>query len=197
MIDSSLNLKDKIVCAARTLFATKGVEHVSMRKVAECIGYSPTTIYLYFKDKNELLNYLVQEYYNLLITKSMPVLQRVPDNPLKALRDYLVLFVELGLKNQDYYQLMVSLFNKPSRNEDAKKQGLKVYSDLMGMVSACMDTGDIPRTSPEQVVQSLWAVLFGLTSLLTSHPKFDWQDKSKLLEFTIDTHLTGLRLLGS
>jgi AcrR family transcriptional regulator len=47
-------LRRKIFDAASELFAQEGYQNVSMRKIAERIEYSPTTIYLYFKDKNEL-----------------------------------------------------------------------------------------------------------------------------------------------
>ena len=48
------SLRQDILDVAREMFATEGYESVSMRKIADKIEYSPTTIYLYFKDKNEL-----------------------------------------------------------------------------------------------------------------------------------------------
>src|SRR5260221_9833654 len=48
-------LRQAILAAAGELFLEQGYERFSMRKVAERIGYSPTTIYLYFRDKDDLL----------------------------------------------------------------------------------------------------------------------------------------------
>ena len=45
------HLREEILEAARELFLKEGVENVSMRAIAKRIEYSPTTIYLYFKDK--------------------------------------------------------------------------------------------------------------------------------------------------
>ena len=45
------DLRAKILDAARELFVNEGVEAVSMRKVADKIGYSATTLYSYFDDK--------------------------------------------------------------------------------------------------------------------------------------------------
>ena len=50
-------LRDEIVSAARDLFIHDGFENVSMRKIAEKIEYSTTTIYLYFQDKVDLLDF--------------------------------------------------------------------------------------------------------------------------------------------
>ena len=44
-------LRALIIDAARELFVSKGVEAVTMREIAKRIGYSPTSIYLYFADK--------------------------------------------------------------------------------------------------------------------------------------------------
>ncbi len=52
-----------ILSAARELFSCDGYENFSMRKLARRIGYSPTTIYLYFRDKDDLLFCLCEELF--------------------------------------------------------------------------------------------------------------------------------------
>ena len=47
-------LRQQILDRAREMFAAEGYEAVTMRKIAEAIEYSPTAIYLYFKDKEDL-----------------------------------------------------------------------------------------------------------------------------------------------
>src|SRR5712691_10845950 len=54
-------LRQSILTAAGELFLEQGYERFSLRKVAERIGYSPTTIYLYFRDKDDLLFTVVDE----------------------------------------------------------------------------------------------------------------------------------------
>ena len=47
--------------AAGELFLKHGYEGFSLRQVAEQIGYSPGTIYLYFDNKDDLLRALADE----------------------------------------------------------------------------------------------------------------------------------------
>ncbi len=61
------DLRQKILDAASELFAKEGYSNVSMRKIARKIEYSPTTIYLYFKDKTDLLNQICEETFSNLI----------------------------------------------------------------------------------------------------------------------------------
>jgi len=56
-------LRQEILDAARDLFVREGFENVSMRKIAEKIEYSPTTIYLYFQDKADLLDCICEETF--------------------------------------------------------------------------------------------------------------------------------------
>ena len=193
MENNKTDVREKILIAARSLFSNRGVEHVSMRKIAECIGYSPTTIYLYFKDKSELLNTLVLDYYQNLISRSIPIMATMSRDPFEALRQYSLLFVHLGLENPDYYRLMTALFHEKHLQSQGNQQGYKVYGDMLILVKACLQNGDIEETAPEMIVQSLWSLLFGLTSLLTSRPEFDWTEQSRLIEFTINTYLEGLK----
>ena len=51
-------VRSKILDAARDLFAAEGYDAVTMRRIAEAIEYSPTTIYLHFKDKDALIREL-------------------------------------------------------------------------------------------------------------------------------------------
>ena len=50
------SLRREILDAASRLFVEEGFERATLRRIAAQIEYSPTTIYLYFKDKNELLS---------------------------------------------------------------------------------------------------------------------------------------------
>ena len=48
-------LKQQILDASVKLFSEHGYDGVTIRKIADIIEYSPTTVYLYFQDKNEIL----------------------------------------------------------------------------------------------------------------------------------------------
>src|SRR5271170_7934518 len=76
-------LRDKILDAARELFATEGVEATTMRRIAERIEYSPTAIYLHFADKNALIRELCVNDFGHL-AKEFQKFSRETD-PLKRL----------------------------------------------------------------------------------------------------------------
>ena len=60
-------VRRKILDAAHELFRREGYENVTMRRIAEAIEYSPTTIYNHFEDKDDLVKALCQEDFAALL----------------------------------------------------------------------------------------------------------------------------------
>lgn len=53
--------REKIASAAQRLFMEKGIEAASMDDIAKAAGYSKATLYVYFKNKEEIVGILVLE----------------------------------------------------------------------------------------------------------------------------------------
>ncbi|MCU0376473.1 MAG: TetR/AcrR family transcriptional regulator [Chitinophagaceae bacterium] len=51
-------LKTLILRAAKKLFVEKGIEQTTIRNIANAIEYSVGTVYVYYKDKNDILHEL-------------------------------------------------------------------------------------------------------------------------------------------
>lgn len=66
----------RILKTADSLMATEGIQHLSTHKIAKAAGVSVGTIYLYFKDKDELLDQLVRflfhDFHHYLETYYQP-----------------------------------------------------------------------------------------------------------------------------
>ncbi len=61
-------MKERILLAASDIVALEGVEKLSIRKIAKKIEYSPSIIYHYFKDKEEILNNVMQRGYKKIVS---------------------------------------------------------------------------------------------------------------------------------
>ncbi len=59
--------RDNILGAAKELFESKGVEKTTMDDIAALADYSKSTIYVYFKSKEEIYNSIVEDYIDILI----------------------------------------------------------------------------------------------------------------------------------
>lgn len=189
-------LRQEILDAARELFVKEGYENVSMRRVAEKIEYSPTTIYLYFEDKASLLYAICEETFAKL-AKRMEAITRDNQDPIEALRAGCRAYVDFGLKNPNHYK--VTFINHPQHPRDDQRHlketsmGMKAYGNLRAAVEACISAKKFRETNVEAVTQLIWAGEHGITSLLITMPNFPWVKKGELIDLMIDTLIAGLR----
>lgn len=190
------NLRQEILDAASELFAREGYADVSMRKIAEKIEYSPTTIYLYFKDKNDLLNQICEETFANLI-KDWQKIENKTDEPLTALRKSMRAYVEFGLKYPHHYEVT---FINPLADYLGKDEhpfegsmGQKAFENLATLVAKCMQAGQLKRDDVAKVSQVIWALGHGIVSLLNSHKDFPFIDRETLIEGSIDLIFDGVK----
>lgn len=118
-----------ILDAARELFSKEGVSNVSMRRIAAKVNYSPALIYRYVKNKEELLDQLRSEGYQILLNR-MARLDVDPD-PIKHLTDLAVEYGGFGVDYWEYYDLM---FHMPIQISDDGTVPVKGYEAVLGMV---------------------------------------------------------------
>jgi len=158
-------LKEKIVKAALELFTKDGYEETSIRKIAKKIDYSPTTIYLYFKNKRELFLYihdlLFEKFYNLLLLAN-----RVK-NPFSRLKKMATIYFEFAYSNQNYYRLMFIIHSpdKQANNSNQWNYGIKSLNVLREILGECMDQGIIKKKNIEASAFTIWSFMHGVVSL--------------------------------
>jgi len=188
-------LRQEILDAARELFVQEGYENVSMRRIAEKIEYSPTTIYLYFDDKVSLLYAICEETFARL-AKRMETIAKDADDPVRALKKGCRAYVDFGLKYPNHYK--VTFINHPEHPRDDKRHlkeqsmGMRAYGNLRAAVEACIKAKKFRETNVDAVTQMVWAGGHGVTSLLITMPGFPWVKKNELIDLMIDTLVDGL-----
>lgn len=191
-------LRQEILDAARELFVKEGFNNVSMRRVADKIEYSPTTIYLYFKDKVDLLHCLCLETFTKLV-KTFEGLTADLSDPVDCLRKGLRAYVDFGLKYPNHYQVtfiqMPEHPEKPGQYlyEKTEAMGQSAFDFLRMIVAECVKRKKFRRVDVETTSQALWAAIHGVTALLIVHHKFPFVDQDQLIDHLIDTLIEGLR----
>ena len=187
-------LRQQILSAARELFVNEGYENVSMRKIASKIEYSPTTIYLYFKDKADLLDSVCKEtLLNLLDT--LERLKSDISDPVETLRKSGRAYIEFGLKYPQDYKLTFVVrpqFQKGLGLQEGSV-GEKVFNYLHEMVSECVRQQVFRHVDVETTGQVMWSAVHGVTLLLIDFPDFPWTEKDKLIDTVIQTTIEGLK----
>ena len=190
-------LRQEILSAARELFIREGFENLSIRKVAEKIEYSPTTIYLYFQDKADLLDCVCEETLEKLESR-LAALRVTIQDPVERLKSGLRAYIEFGLEYPNDYRVAFMMEVKQElggsdRCPRCHEQGQKTFDHLRGNITECIQTNAFGVHDVEATSQTLWAAAHGLTSLLILHPSFPWLDRDTLIDHLLCTFVDGLK----
>jgi AcrR family transcriptional regulator len=185
-------LRRQIMEAAAELFGTAGYENVSMRKIAQRIGYTPMAIYLYFKDKNDLLDCICEEAF-LQLYRSLERLKANAATPLEGLRGAIKGFIDFAVKHPHHYR---ATFLAPGRAQGSMPRRdairLRTRDLLRGIVAAYMGT----EAADERVEIATQIVIIagnGFCALSVSNPDFPWSPRGQVIEGLIKTIAQGLR----
>jgi AcrR family transcriptional regulator len=186
-------LRQEIVDAARELFVKEGFDNVSMRKIAEKIEYSPTTIYLYFHDKADLLDYIVEE--TLLRLQAKLVSLRQGEDPLRDLKAGLRAYIEYWTKHPNDFRVAFMTDLRaldPNRAWRCWAVGEAIYRSLQSGLLECRDAGILKMDDLELASQAVWAALYGLVSLFIMKPHFPWVDQDRLIDTVVNSAVDSM-----
>lgn len=181
-------IRETILDAARELFAVYGYDGVSMRKIAEKIDYSPTTIYLYFADKEALIRELCYEDFGKLAA-AMKDLIAIPD-PVERLVQIGRAYVEFGVKYPNHYRLMFMTPEPVTAGEPP--DGIKgnpetdTYELVRVSVAEAAKDGRLSglASDVDLVAQTLWAAVHGVVALEITMRGDNWTPWRPLSERT-------------
>ena len=192
-----VELRCKIQEAAAASFIQEGYDNVSMRKIADRIGYAPSTIYLYFRNKFDLVSNICTAVFAEL-DQRLDVIVAMGLPPMQTLRRCLRQYVQFGLEHPSHYgfvfctPLSVLQEMDAASHEALNKCGSGFYLRLHKVVQACIDSGDIPAGDAGSVSHTTWLLTHGITSGLFVDRGFRSIERERLVEESLDHILRGL-----
>lgn len=160
-------LKALILKGAKKLFVEKGIEHTTIRNIAEEINYSIGTVYVYFKDKNDILHDLhtigfeeLRGYFEELLAI---------EDPKERLKKMGATYIKFALENSEMYDLMFNLkapieFLESSENGDWD-EGCSAFELVKKTIGECLDKGHFKGHSLEPLSFMIWSLVHGMSSL--------------------------------
>jgi AcrR family transcriptional regulator len=185
------NIREEILDAARTLFVKEGYEHVSMRKIAEKVEYSPGTIYLYFRDKAEILERLSDETFAKLQKRMQAIHADPSPSPLDGLRRGLRTYIQFGIDNPNHY-IVTFVQAKQLPHDHQPQTGHRCFDNLRAAVRRCVEAGQLNCDDVEEVAQAIWAGAHGVTTLLITS-QFPFIEQNRLIDRVVHILIEGIR----
>jgi len=186
-------LRATIFRAAADLLVEQGYTAFSLRKLAARIGYSATTIYRYFRDKDELILAVVDESF-AKFGQQLHAAVHGSNDPFDQIEALGRAYVKFGFDHPIHYRVMFmercDVWEKLSDSEMHSKLGS--YELLVATVQRCIDSGRTPVTNAEGLACTLWAHMHGIVSLGLTMPFLEPADVERMTDHSTAMMRQGL-----
>ena len=171
--------RERILEVAKLAFTRSGA-NTSLDDIASQAGVGPGTLYRHFPTREELLQAVYRSEMEKLVAAERNFAQTMP--PMKALRAWLLLFVDAIAAKQLIAPALNSLLGDPKKVfADSHAQ---MQQAIQALVKRAIKSGDIRKdVEPMDLLRALIGVAY-----VPSHP--DWQQSAKRL---VDILIAGSR----
>ncbi|MDG5786931.1 TetR/AcrR family transcriptional regulator [Evansella sp. AB-P1] len=150
---------DLIINAAVKVIAQNGYHHSQVSKIAKEAGVADGTIYLYFKNKEDILISLFEEKMGLFVEKSKEQLTKD-----LTIEEKLLLLIEMHLRQleADHNLAIVTQLEIRQSNIQLRSRINKVLKGYLGLIDTIllegMDNGFFPKSLDHRLARQ---VIFG------------------------------------
>lgn len=179
----------EIFNAALDTFLEKGFQETSMREIAALADMGKSSLYDYFKTKDEILVFIMQESLAKIVAKAEEInAQPIPAD--QRLRQILLMHLEYIVDNKKHFALFALEGRRMGKKSQKRVQkGRYVYQDMIGdIIDAGIKEGTFRQVDPLLTARLLINVLLPVvyTTRPTGTPQF-------MLEESLDIMLNGIQ----
>lgn len=173
-----LELRKKILDAARELFVKRGYEAVTMREIARRIEYSPTALYGHFEDKETLVRELCRQDFGAFAQAFLANVASSGD-PAERLCHAGMVYLSFAEHYPEHYRLMflTEVPEAPPTDAEREDPAQNAYVFLRALVVELIESGTLrpELTDVDLVSQAIWAAVHGAAALdLTVAKTAEW-----------------------
>ena len=173
------NHRKNIAEAAQRLFTEKGIESTSMNEIAKESGYSKATLYVYFKDKEELVGVLVLESMQKLYDYLSKTLEDT-ENVSECFYKICNAFVDYQEEYPFYFELLLKAINvdfETTRFLPEEKETFLVGERINALLIAFFEKGierGIIRGDLDilPTIFALWGMISGVIMLSVNKQEY-------------------------
>lgn len=190
------DFRQRILDTTRGLLVAEGYARLSMRKIARELGFSATTLYLYFESKDDLFNALIDDGMARLYVALKEAAARHPADPEQSLRALCRCYVDFGLKHAEHYEVMFVL--PPDRSSRLRPDVYRRARRNLELIESVLEEGRAAGvfsvTRCQLTACAIWAQLHGSVSLILGRRLDSGIDVEAFIEATIEQVFRTLTL---
>lgn len=182
--------REAILLAAKDIFLAEGYARTTMRRIAQALGITATTLYQHFADKDALMQAVCDEAFERLGAAMARATAGAAD-PFAAFRGVFDAYVEFALTHPREYRLVFMTEPPPGasahrpgigRDYDPNDRGAQAFAGFEALVRRLIAAGMFRDGDPSVMAEAAWAGVHGLVALLIDMPHYPAPQRAKLID---------------
>lgn len=158
-----IDLKEAILSVARAKFLQGGARNVFIREIASHVNHSVGTIYLYYKNKSDLIFAIREDGFNRLM-KTFDGFSALTD-PVDALRKMARSYIEFVVEQPLMYDLMFTPAVPVKGKTEYANPALSVINTVHQQVRLCVYQHRFPFDDHEMATIIILGLFHGVATL--------------------------------
>jgi len=154
--------RPEILAAARSIGIRMGWKAVTIRAVAQQLGYTSPLLYEHFQDKQEILTELAIESQAALARE---MLHDLPADPSRAVLSMVERYWTFMLENKQLYRLMNGMDGVLIDRNKVTAVAQRSFEAATAIVRTWLITECRSGAGVEHLFEDLWALLHGMAAL--------------------------------
>lgn len=186
-----MDMHKDILHAALSIVREEGHRSLSLRRLANDIEFSPTAVYLYFKNKEALLVDLARLGYQQLNTSIDKNCKSIID-PRNRLKEMLRTYWYFATDEKELYLLMQETGKGLNESDPLFPEMLTFINSINQAITKACGKGNCTDIFLKRKCYISIAIIQGLASLNLIHKDIDARSQSQMLDDAIDSLIDSL-----
>lgn len=184
-------VRERVLDTALSIILEEGLEGLSMRKVGSQMGYTTGVVYYHFRDKQEILDALMDREGAVLQGTVQGALR--PEASFREnLRSVYHAILSLVVKDAARYNMIVRL-----RHRHGEKDRPALLQMLTDMVLFGMASGELRQGDAEKVAFSVWSSFLGFHTVISQRTEITMAQADALFDAHFAMIMDGIGAEGS
>jgi AcrR family transcriptional regulator len=187
-----MSLREEIIDVSKELLLKDGFSKISMRKIANRVNVTATSIYLHFENKDDLLLTLIEESIQNLNKALMEAMNPSLD-PIQQLEELAGAYIKYALENPQEYEIiyMVRPEEMPKYPKEKFQEVRQTYELLSGIIQNGKDKELFEVDNPLISAYTLWAQIHGVVTVVLNKRLDTRIPRDSFLDQAIDHIIQG------
>ena len=183
--------KHEILQKALDVFITEGYEDATYQKIADKCGITRTTLYIYFKNKQEIFGFSIKQLLTEIETSLLKILHKEELTSEQILRQVMETLIDISLQNTKLFDILLPYLIQLKNvgkdpNMSVKRRVLRVRHLISSLIIQGIKSNEFKKVNIHETGELLYGLIESSIFRISVLNQKNVDDVKKAINVTID-----------